>query len=851
MFSKTSALLCANVYLRVFLVIPVVTSVVQQSDQTYLNSNSTGLFFRQETALSVHHDPRVGGKLTSNNEDVVQDITQQDGNYHQNFGSKKGKVNEYIATDKQTPQTSPNGSMRDLSITDILTQHTGHDTLDSKAMRNYDETSKTLIQRLCKVHGKYSVCYQHGDSVCRCAGNLADCSGTPGFPNMTYAPKLPPNINCLIFTNNEVQSLQESYFSNVSNFIVIDFSMNNLKTVSARTFEKLTSLQYLILNKNVLTYSQITRVIDYVPSLRLDLIQLGLREIPRDFFNRSALKLSQLYMDFNRLDHVNLSDFSGLASLQYLSLTNSSIKTIVPGFLKKVKVIDLKNNQITTFLNTCKVSTNHPKKDNLNTETIEEEAKKQSYFPILGELYIDTNSISSLPPADQLCLPELSVLVLDQNNITEIPNHAFAALTTVRRISFTKQQSNVTRIGDSAFGLPKLTTLYLSRNNIEFGSPDVSMKLFEGATSLLDMTLDHNRLENSTDNNLVEMFKHLPSLRYLYLSYCGMTSIPVESFSQLANLKSLFLYSNNIKEIPDKAFDKLKHLETLYIDHNELTCIREASFSVNMTKQLRFVDFSKNDFLCNCDLLWFQTWLKNPGGTEFKNPSLYECSDQPNVLVQEYKVSVQACLFSRTTYILFVVCVSILIVVFVVFAIFYRYRWTIRLMMYERKVARGGIRHEEEDGCYEYDIFIVYCNDDCDWVENVLLPVVEKKWKLKACIHQRDFKAGYFIIDNIIEAMNNSRRILVVLSSGFSHSSWCKSELMLCQSHIITHNLPSLKVIQLEPIDMLALYKTVCYLEWPVIHGNDQEEITKFWSRLHYLLKDLIEQKEQTSVMRM
>lgn len=601
----------------------------------------------------------------------------------------------------------------------------GQDNLDGWAIRKYEETSKTLIKRLCKVHGKYSVCYQHGDSVCRCAGNLADCSGTPDYPNITYAPKLPANINCLVFTNNEVQSLQESYFANVSNFIVIDFSMNNLKTVSARTFEKLTSLQYLILNKNPLTYPQLDHVLDYVPSLRLDLVQLGLREIPRDFFNRSAIKLSQLYMDFNRLDHVNLSDFSGLSSLQYLSLTNSSIKTVAPGFLRKVKVIDLKNNQITTFLNTCMVSTNQAKKDNLNTETIDKEAKKSSFFPILGELYINTNSISSLPPANLLCLPELSVLELDQNNITEIPDHAFASLTTVKRISFTKQQSNISRIGDSAFGLPQLTTLYLSKNNIEFGSPDVSMKLFEGASKLADMTLDHNRLENSSDKGLVEMFRHLPSLRYLYLSYCGMTSIPVESFSQLVNIRSIFLYSNNIKEIPKRAFDSLKYLDTLYIDHNELTCIREASFSENTIKQLKFVDFSKNDFLCNCDLLWFQTWLKNPGGAQFKNPSLYQCSDQPNVLVRDYKESLQACLFSRTTYILFVVCVSILMVAFVIFAIFYRYRWTIRLMMYERKVARGGIRHEEEEGSYEYDIFVVYCNDDCDWVENILLPVIE------------------------------------------------------------------------------------------------------------------------------
>ena len=43
----------------------------------------------------------------------------------------------------------------------------------------------------------------------------------------------------------------------------------------------------------------------------------------------------------------------------------------------------------------------------------------------------------------------------------------------------------------------------------------------------------------------------------------------------------------------------------------------------------------------------------------------------------------------------------------------------------------------------KYDVFISYSHEEHDWVTQQLIPELEmKNPKLKACIHERDFKVG-------------------------------------------------------------------------------------------------------------
>lgn len=91
-------------------------------------------------------------------------------------------------------------------------------------------------------------------------------------------------------------------------------------------------------------------------------------------------------------------------------------------------------------------------------------------------------------------------------------------------------------------------------------------------------------------------------------------------------------------------------------------------------------------------------------------------------------------------------------------------------------------RHRDaEEGEYTYDVFVSYSDQNRDWVLEQLLPNIEREDELNICLHERDFKVGLTILENIINCMDQSRCILLVISKSFVSSNWCQFELHLAQ----------------------------------------------------------------------
>ncbi|ESO87068.1 hypothetical protein LOTGIDRAFT_77937, partial [Lottia gigantea] len=134
-----------------------------------------------------------------------------------------------------------------------------------------------------------------------------------------------------------------------------------------------------------------------------------------------------------------------------------------------------------------------------------------------------------------------------------------------------------------------------------------------------------------------------------------------------------------------------------------------------------------------------------------------------------------------------------------------------------------------------YDVFVSYSGEDSDWVLDKLVPNLEQDSNLKLCIHERDFQAGRLIIDNIVESIENSRRVLIILSNNFARSEWCQFEMTLAQKHVLNRATEPLIVVLLEDIDsenmsnaLHALLKTTSYITW----FDDIQQIQLFWDRL-------------------
>ena len=114
--------------------------------------------------------------------------------------------------------------------------------------------------------------------------------------------------------------------------------------------------------------------------------------------------------------------------------------------------------------------------------------------------------------------------------------------------------------------------------------------------------------------------------------------------------------------------------------------------------------------------------------------------------------------------------------------------------------------------------------------------------KLKCCVHERDFKVGVAVTDNIVDCVDKSRKFLMVLTNSFVKSKWCMFETHLAQSRMIHQNNAqtsdqSSLILILKDKDMVIgdldknlryILKTWTYIEWSSKGENDNI----FWKRL-------------------
>ncbi|PVD33557.1 hypothetical protein C0Q70_04814 [Pomacea canaliculata] len=403
--------------------------------------------------------------------------------------------------------------------------------------------------------------------------------------------------------------------------------------------------------------------------------------------------------------------------------------------------------------------------------------------------------------------------------------------------------------------------------------------------SLKYLVLNANRIEGDfittcSDNNT----SFFPNLRYLSLSSNSISSIDKPELS---------LYSNTIKKLPDGAFNHFVNLTILRLDDNLLSEIRETTFSVRTRQRLRVLDLSGNPYTCTCSLRWFRSWLMDERQKFVNFPEGYTCasfssssseqvgkaavmadgledskydsnwSDVSNPQLQPILQRVQK-LFYRprqnhpvltdsekeksSTSLLTAVLAAVLVVFMLTFLVLYKYRWHIRLALYEAFRVNPQRRRRQPEREYEYDVFVSYANEDVDWVRQELIPTLEGRHGLRLCIHQRDFPVGGNIIDNISTCVHASKRVLFVLSPHFARSRWCQFELVFCQNYVMERD-DVLVLTLLAPIsgrDMTdaisAMFKTTTYLAW----GEEDDARKAFWGRLVLAFHDIVPRQVAT-----
>ncbi|XP_035227337.1 protein toll-like isoform X2 [Stegodyphus dumicola] len=655
-----------------------------------------------------------------------------------------------------------------------------------------------------------------------------------------------PAVRFLYLDHCKITEFNASYFEQLEKLATVDLSFNLIEIIPKQTVGFGTKLEIDLIGNQIRQFdAEMTYIVK-----RIYLSQNKLRSLGRTL---QYTQISEVSVARNELEYLSVEDLRGVHGmaniefqgnrirwmdrftfftirndLHYLDLSNNLIKSLNGSvkYLSQLKSLNLTQNLIKTF-----------------------EEGEFSGLNELSELYLQDNRIAALSGQIQL-IPQLLYLVIRQNNVKTL----------------------------SADQIPeKLQYLYLADNPFKC---DCRLLMFlrwlnSSEFPVTDIPLCTVPVEKNESSSLFLMCPEPCS--------CSCTEDSEEYFMALdcsaRNLSTLpeFLTGNFTPHVQSSS-DLIVHLlrrleyeqtfdsqfeirdEVLSIDlsNNRLSSLAEARLPIglrqlhlanntlqklpesisNSLPKLRTVSLAGNPWECNCNTVGFKKWLLSKMDI-VEDVNITRCSDNGD---EESELGgkilwtltdLDLCpneiwfyvyiVFGLLTF--FLICAAAMI-------LYNRYELNIKVWLYAHGVS--FVKEKDIDKDKRFDAFVSFSHKDEAFVIKNLISVLEnKKPKIELCLHYKHFIPGEFIEDNIVNAVQLSKRTVLVLSKNFLESEWCLMEFRAAHVQALKDKVHRIIVIKLgelpEEIDpAIKLYlDSTTYLTW----GEKY-----FWDNLFYVL---------------
>jgi hypothetical protein len=127
----------------------------------------------------------------------------------------------------------------------------------------------------------------------------------------------------------------------------------------------------------------------------------------------------------------------------------------------------------------------------------------------------------------------------------------------------------------------------------------------------------------------------------------------------------------------------------------------------------------------------------------------YTCRNKHIKLTfEDFRISPQACLLSQEICGNIIFFCTVFVTSFTAFFLLHRFRWHLRLVLYEAFRGRDDVRRRYlQQGHFDFDVFVSYASENLPWVRQNLMAELEGRAGLRLCIHERDFIPGKNIVD--------------------------------------------------------------------------------------------------------
>ena len=608
--------------------------------------------------------------------------------------------------------------------------------------------------------------------------------------NLNFPPEYRrlENLVDIGLSNNAIEKLDDATFENLNNTNVrkIELSRNKLSEISKEAFVWFRNIQSLKIGWNPLTSSDLETAFyglvgTPLTSLNIDNVTLD-GHLPSSTFQLLRnTSIKYLSMKNNKMGNIPQRGFADLKQLLYLDLRASGIFTISETALEGLDALN------TLFLNDNQLS-----------------SVPRGLPPSLQKLYLNGNQITALRKNIFSNLSKLQLLYLGNNKISKLENDAFFGLTSLTKIHLVKNLIN-NLPGNIFTSFIVLESLELNKNNIQRIPNDPSLfsqmssllylnladnnfftfpsGLFSVLPSLLFLHLENNRLGDLiADDVNGQLFAGLDKLVLLNLTNNQITKLPEPIFKDLSKLNNLTINMNQISSWGNNLYTKMVALENLDLSQNLIARVESAS--VKDLLKLNSLDLSQNPFACTCDLRWFRDWINTTKVKLIRNDT-YLCNSPAEwhgkKLLTFDRSKINCLWFTETEIIL--TGAGGFVMLLIVIAVVYKKRWFIKLRLYRIKrscrKSAGSKKGEYQriDGeTNNYDAYISCADDDFQWILQNILPGIddgnhsssEFGGEFKLYFEPRDGLPGTPFVDSIIENMEASRVVLIVLTKGYT-----------------------------------------------------------------------------------
>nr|XP_046273138.1 toll-like receptor 13 isoform X2 [Scatophagus argus] len=658
-----------------------------------------------------------------------------------------------------------------------------------------------------------------------------------------------------------LKNITQLYFSNTS------ISFEGIQ----RVLQSLNSLAHLRLNyMEKWINNTLLATVCKIPTLkRLDLFYSRVSNLSTELGTCS--QLSELDLSDTHMTELPKGSIRFMKQLRYLNVGTNSLTKVPDDIrsLSSLEILILTDNEISClscddFINTTRLTELH-----LNINHI---AKlNRCVFENLTELKVldmSDNLLWTFADAFKTGLKKLKFLYLSQNDVSVFEDHVFESLGSLEYLEVVSHK--VGRVYPNSFeGLDNLQTLSVSLP-LEYECNFRGLKRLENLTIYLNTDFknsrpsyyedlfhlkslkvftvickkDHdglpfdvrierlqamNHLEDFTAQNIYisaphpGTFQFNPQLKSLTIGQTDLSDLLPELFEPIPNLQALDLSNSKLKSLDFLAQVNLSALRCLKLSDNEITVINETV--LQSLPALTYLDLSNNPFTCDCSNAGFIQWVKSNTQTQVVNGHQYTCSFP--VAAQGSKLldfDTQSCRMDISS-LCFISSTSLIVLTLLTSFIYHFLRWQLAYTFYLFLAFLYDNRRKKKKkrAPHRYDAFISYSVHDEAWVYREMLPVLEGKQGWRLCLHHRDFQPGKAIIENITDAIYDSRKTICVISQCYLQSEWCSREIQMASFRLFDEQKDVLILLFLEDIPaqllspyyrMRKLLKKRTYLSW-------------------------------------